>query len=189
VAPDNLEGTANMILQIIKTNPGSYLRKIKENLNISMGTTQYHLDKLEKMGRITSTRNGLHKHYFPIGVFEENEKEILQVLGQETAREIIMTIIEKQAPTQTDIVNSVGISGASANWHLKRLIAIKLVEEIREGHFKRYRMFDIKTSTYVTTLMRNYYPTIWNKWSNRLIEIFLSLSNDEHKLEGEGDKT
>ena len=35
------------------------------------------------------------KHYFPIGVFQENEKEIFQVLGQETAREVIMTIIEK----------------------------------------------------------------------------------------------
>lgn len=130
------------------------------------------------------------KHYFPIGVFQENEKEIFQVLGQETAREIIMTIIEKQKPTQTDIVKNVRISGASANWHLKRLMAIKLIEEIRDGHFKRYRMFDIKTSTYVTTLMRNYYPTIWNKWSNRLIEVFLSLSNAEEKLENEEeDKT
>ena len=181
MAPDELEGTANMILQIIKANPGTYLRKIKENLNISMGTTQYHLDKLEKMGRITSTRNGLHKHYFPIGVFGENEKEILQVLGQETAREIIMTIIEKQAPTQTDIVNRVGISGASANWHLKRLIAIKLVEEIKDGKYKRYLIFDIKTSKYITTLMQNYYPNIWNKWSNRLIEIFLSLSSGVDK--------
>jgi len=179
VGGDELEGTANMILQIIKLNPGSHLRMIKEGMNISMGTTQYHLDRLEKSGRITSTRNGLHKHYFPIGIFQENEKEILQVLGQETAREILMTIIEKQTPTQTDIVNSVGISGASVNWHLKRLIAIKLVEEIKDGHFKRYHIFDIETSKYITTLMRNYYPNIWNKWSNRLIEIFLSLSSEE----------
>jgi len=189
VGGDELEGTANMILQIIKLNPGSHLRMIKEDMNISMGTAQYHLDRLEKSGRITSTRNGLHKHYFPVGIFHENEKEILQVLSQETAREILMTIVEKQNPTQTDIVKNVGISGASANWHLKRLRAIKLIEEIRDGHFKRYRMFDIKTSTYVTALMRNYYPTIWNKWSNRLIEIFLSLSNEEHKLESEEDKT
>ncbi|TVP41795.1 winged helix-turn-helix transcriptional regulator [Candidatus Nitrosocosmicus arcticus] len=187
---DELEGTANMILQIIKLNPGSHLRMIKKDMNISMGTTQYHLDRLEKSGRITSTRNGLYKHYFPLGIFHENEKEILQVLSQETAREILMTIIEKQTPTQTDILNSVEISGASANWHLKRMMAIKLIEEIRDGHFKRYRMFDIKTSTYVTTLMRNYYPTIWNKWSNRLIEVFLSLSNAEEKLENEEeDKT
>lgn len=184
---DNLEGTANLILQMIKLNPGCHLRMIKEGVDISMGTTQYHLDKLEKMGRITSTRSGLHKHYFPIGVFGENEKEILQVLGQETTREIIMTVIEKQSPTQTDIVKRVGISGPSVSWHLKRLMAIKLLEEIKDGKHKRYKVFDITTSKYITTLMRNYYPTVWNKWSNRLIEIFLSLSNEEHKLESQED--
>lgn len=90
-----------------------------------------------------------------------------------------MTIMEKLTPTQTDIVNSVGISGASINWHLKRLIVIKLVEEMKDGHFKRYHVFDLETSKYITSLMRNYYPNIWNKWSNRLIEIFLSLSSEE----------
>ena len=29
--------------------------------------------------------------------------------------------------------------------------------------------------------MQNYYPNIWNKWSNRLIEIFLSLSSGVDK--------
>jgi hypothetical protein len=47
------------------------------------------------------TRLGLYKHYFPVGIFQENEKEILQVLGQETTREILMLIIERQAPIQT----------------------------------------------------------------------------------------
>lgn len=50
------------------------------------------------MERITSTKLGLYKHYFPVGIFQENEKEILQVLGQETTREILMLIIKRQAP-------------------------------------------------------------------------------------------
>jgi hypothetical protein len=45
------------------------------------------------MGRITFTRSGLFKHYFPVGVFETNEKEILQVLSQEMARRILMFIV------------------------------------------------------------------------------------------------
>ena len=52
------EGTADMILRIIGSNPGSHLRKIKQDVNISMGTVQYHLDRLEKREKITSTRNG-----------------------------------------------------------------------------------------------------------------------------------
>lgn len=53
---DELGDTAERILQFIQQNPGCHLRKIKVMMHISLGTAQYHLDRLEKMGRITSTR-------------------------------------------------------------------------------------------------------------------------------------
>ena len=174
--------TADRILQFIQNNPGCHLRGIKNMIQISQGTVQYHTDRLEKMGRITSTTTGLYKHYFPVGVFQNNEKEILQILRQETTRQILMYIVEQQSPTQTDIVNSVGISASSVNWHMKRLLEFKLVEEIKEGKYKRYQLHDRKVSSqYITALMRNYYPAIWEKWSDRLIEIFLSFSGSESK--------
>ena len=174
--------TSERILHFVQNNPGSHLRKIKETIRISQGTVQYHTDRLEKMGRVTSTRRGLYKHYFPVGIFQNNEKEILQVLSQETARRILMFIVEEQAPTQTDIVNSIEISASSVNWHIKRLIEFRLVREIKEGKYKRYRLEDRKVSSkYITALMRNYYPAVWEKWSDRLIEIFLSMSGSETK--------
>jgi predicted transcriptional regulator len=178
---DELGETAQRILYFIQNNPGCHLRKIKEMMHISMGTVQYQLDRLDKMGRITSTRTGLYKHYFPVGVFQDNEKEILQILSQETAREILMIIIEQRAPTQTDTVNSIHISAASVSWHIKRLIEFNLVEEIKEGKFKRYQLHNRKVSSkFISTLMRNYYPAIWDKWSNRLVNIFLSLSRGDN---------
>lgn len=181
VENDQLGETAERILQLVHNNPGCHLRKIREMIQISQGTVQYHTDRLEKIGRITSTRSGLYKHYFPAGVFRNNEKEILQILSQETTRQILMFIVEQQTPTQTDIVNSIGISASSVNWHLKRLIEFKLVEEIKEGKYKRYQLQDRNISKYITALMRNYYPAIWEKWSDRLIDIFLSMSRSETK--------
>jgi predicted transcriptional regulator len=174
--------TSKRILLFIQNNPGCHLRKIREMIGISQGTVQYHTDRLEKMGRITSTRSGLYKHYFPVGIFQNNEKEILQILRQETARQILVFIVERQAPTQTDIVNSVGISASSVNWHMRRLVEFRLVEEIKEGKYKRYQLQDRRVSSkYITELMRNYYPGIWEKWRDRLIEIFLSMSGGETK--------
>ena len=174
--------TADRILQFIQNNPGCHLRGIKDMIQISQGTVQYHTDRLEKMGRITSTTSGLYKHYFPVGVFQNNEKEILQILTQETTRQILMYIVEQKSPTQTDIVNSIGISASSVNWHMKRLIEFRLVEEIKEGKYKKYQLHDRKVSSqYITALVRNYYPAIWEKWSDRLIEIFLSFSGSESK--------
>ena len=56
---DELGDTAERILQFIQQNPGCHLCKFKVMTHISLGTVQYHLDRLEKMGRITSTRLGL----------------------------------------------------------------------------------------------------------------------------------
>ncbi len=103
------------ISYFVQDNPGCHLRRIKRVLGISMGTVQYQLDKLEKLGRVTSTRRGLYKYYFPAGLFKENEKEILEVLTHETARKILMFIIEQKSPTQTDIVNTVRISARSVS--------------------------------------------------------------------------
>jgi hypothetical protein len=46
------------------------------------------------MQKITSARQGSYKFYFSYGIFKDNEKNILQVLSQDTARKILMFIIE-----------------------------------------------------------------------------------------------
>lgn len=172
---DESDDTVDKVLYFIQDNPGCHLRRIKREIGISMGTVQYHLHKLEKMGRVTSTRRGLYKYYFPAGLFRENEKEILEVLTHETARKILMFIIEQKSPTQTDIVNSVRISARSISWHVGRLIALKMIREIKDGKYKRYQLQDDAKD--ILTLLRSYYPSVWDKWSMRVVEMFLSLSS------------
>lgn len=164
------------VLQYIQENPGCHLRQIKRELALSMGTMQYHLNALEKQGKISSERHNLHRYYFPIGLFEQKERHILKILNQETAREILMVILEKKSPTQTDIANLIGVSPASANWHMGRLLEFGLISETKDGKFKKYTLrIDAR---HVVSLMRNYHPNIWNKWSNQLAEVFLSLSGE-----------
>jgi predicted transcriptional regulator len=166
------------VLQYIQENPGCHLRQIKRELDMSMGTIQYHLNLLDKQGKVSSERQNLHKYYFPIGLFEQNEKDILKILNQETAREILMLILEKN-PTQTDIANIIKISSASVNWHIQRLVELGLILVHKDGKFKKYTLgIDSKN---IVSLMKNYHPNIWNKWSNRLAEMFLSLSKEEEQ--------
>ena len=172
---DESDDTVDKVLCFIQDNPGCHLRRIKREIGISMGTVQYHLHKLEEIGRVTSTRRGLYKYYFPAGLFRENEKEILEVLTHETARKILMFIIEQKSPTQTDIVNSVRISARSISWHVGRLIALKMIREIKDGKYKRYQLQDDAKD--ILTLLRSYYPSVWDKWSMRVVEMFLSLSS------------
>ena len=87
---DESDDTVGKVLCFIQDNPGCHLRRIRRAMNVSMGTVQYQLEKLEKMGKITSSRRGLYKYYFAAGLFKENEKDILEVLTHETARKILM---------------------------------------------------------------------------------------------------
>ncbi len=144
-----------------------------------MGTVQYHLDKLEKAGRITSQKQGLHKYYFLVGAFEENEKQLLEVLSNETARDMLMFIIEQKYPSQSEISKHIGISSPSVSWQIRRLLDYGIIDEIKEGRFKRYKLHG--DSKHIVALLKNYYPGIWNRWSNRLAEIFLSLSQGEEE--------
>lgn len=179
---DDIEGNTKRVLLFIQENPSCHLRKIRNDLKISMGTAQYHLYKLEMLYRITSQKQGLHKYYFAAGTFRENEKELLQVLSNETARDILMLIAEQQAnPSQTDIVKHIGISPPSVNWHVKRLLTSRIIDEIKEGKFKRYKLHDEPKQ--VIALLKNYYPSVWDRWSNRLAEMFLSMSTYTIKSE------
>ena len=166
------------ILRFIRDNPGCHLRKIKDELDLAMGTVQYHLDRLEKAGRVTSQKQSLHKYFFLVGVFEENEKQLLEALSNETARDILMFIIEqKKYPSQGEISKHIGISSPSISWQIKRLQDYGIIDEIKEGKFKRYKLHG--DSKQFVGLLKNYYPSIWNRWSNRLAEIFLSLSQGD----------
>ena len=173
------DNTTDQILRFIRENPSCHLRKIKKELDLAMGTVQYHLDRLEKAGRITSQKQGFHKYYFVVGAFEENEKHLLEVLSNETAREILMFIIEQKYPSQNEISRHIGISSPSVSWQIKRLQNYKVIDEIKEGRFKRYKLRGDPKQ--VVALLKNYYPSIWSRWSNRLAEMFLSLSQGEEQ--------
>ena len=174
---DSQNSNTQRVLQFIQQNPGCHLREIKRELDMSMGTIQYHLNLLEKEGKVIFEKQYLYKNYYPVGLFKQNEKNILRVLKLETARDIIMYIIEKSNPTQTEIVEKLGLSAASISWNLARLTESEIIGEIKDGRFKRYVMLENPKD--IARLMKNYHPTMWTNWSNRLAETFLSFSKEE----------
>ncbi len=176
---DGLIDNSERVLRFIQQNLGYHLRRIKRDLDMPMGTIQYHLEYLEKSGKINSEKHGFHRFYFPVGIFEEHQKNILKILNQETTREILLFIIETKQPTQSDIVQYVKISPPSVNWHISRLIGFEIISEVKDGKFKRYKF--IGNSDSIVKLLKNYHPTLWNNWSNRLAEMFLSLGLEDKK--------
>jgi len=90
-----------------------------------------------------------------------------------------MFIIEQKNPNQTDIANRIRLSAPSISWHVARLTELAIITESKEGKYKRYQLRG--DPKHLASLMKNYYPSLWDRWSNRLAEMFLSLSREEEK--------
>ena len=81
------------IYDFISENPGFHLRELSRNMDISFGSLRHHLYFLEKQGLITTKIDGRYTRYYITQTMGRKEKEILNLLRQETPLRIIMLLI------------------------------------------------------------------------------------------------
>ena len=136
---------------------------------MAMGVVQYHLYRLEKEGEIVSRRRGLYKRFYPILVFGDRELEIMNVLAQETERDLLLFLMQNPNATQKELSGYARVSPSSINWHMQRLSKSRLIETKHEGANVRYL---IKANpAEMLALLKSYHPAIWEKWADRLADI------------------
>ncbi|HET7285782.1 MAG TPA: winged helix-turn-helix domain-containing protein [Nitrososphaeraceae archaeon] len=71
-------------------------------------------------------------------VISEQHELILPCLRQDTARDIIIYLIEHTGSTQSDIAKFKNLSAPTINWHMSRLIEAGVVISTREWKTVRY---------------------------------------------------
>jgi len=175
-ARDNDEETSEnrqRIYEFIKNNPGAHLRMICRELELAMGATQHHLAILEQSGRIKSKRINLYRHYYASEVLDV-QHALLAFLRQESARDILLYLIEHPNSTQSDIANFKNFSLPTISWHMSRLVESRIVSTRKEGKIIKYSVIDVKS---VAALVRVYHPNIWDKLTDSLAEMFLELAS------------
>lgn len=166
-------------MEYVGGHPGAHLREIKRGLNIGMGTIQYHLYTLEREGKIVSRRQGLRKRFYQSLIFGERQQQILDVLSQENERDILLFLVGHQDCTQKALVDHVGLSPGTVNWHIKRLQAAGLVEARHEGQFVRYTIPGDRGE--VLRLLKVYHPGIWEKLADRLADTLAEIGESERR--------
>jgi len=174
----SLDPTQQRVLVFITAHPGVHLREICRALSLAMGNAQYHVGRLERDGRITSARRGLYKFFYPANLFGERQREVLSVLSLDTPRELLLNIIGHPGSTQVELAAGTDLSQPTASWHLKRLVEIGIVERHQEGRVVTYT---VTREGEIATFIKSYHPTVWERWSSRLADIFIAYSGEEKK--------
>ena len=172
---DEMDGTQRKILEFISSHPGVHLREICRALGLAMGDVQYHIRRLERDGRITSTRRGLYKFFYPANLFGEKQREVLSVLSLDRPRELLLNIVEHPGSTQEGLALATGVSQATVSWHLKRLVDLGIVVRGQQG---RVASYSVARGGEIASFIKTYHPTVWERWSSRLADIFIAYSGE-----------
>ena len=157
------------ILEFIRMNPGAHLRKIKRELNLAMGVIQYHLYKLERERIVVSVRHGLYKRFYADKGIGVHDREILNILSQETERDLLLYVIKNPPASQKELSQFARISASSTNWHMGRLSRAGFVQPRREGGFVFYAV--VRDRARILELLKRHHPRIWERWAERLADI------------------
>lgn len=170
------QGNHERVYKCVASHPGIHLRKVSRSLDLAIGDVQYHLDRLEKEGKIRSTRHGLYRFFYTADLFGEEDGPVLAALSQATPRELLLHLIDSPDMSQEELATAANLSQPTVSWHMKRLADLGLVQRSQRGRSVAYRVTG--NTAQIALFIRNYHPGVWDRWSGRLTEILLAFGSE-----------
>lgn len=172
--PSLTNPTQSRVYGYIRAHPGVHLRKISRQLGLAIGDVQYHIHRLERDGAIKSVRRGLYRFFYASSLVGDDGGAMLAALSQDTPRELLLHLVESPASTQEDLAQATGLSQPSISWHMKRLAELGVIRRRQNGRFVSYHL--VGDVGEMASFVRNYHPSVWERWSARLAGVMVALS-------------
>jgi DNA-binding MarR family transcriptional regulator len=142
LAPDVTEGPRADILECVSRTPGAHLRGIERMTGLPLGQVLYHLDRLERMGLVVSSKDAGFRRYYLTKDVGRNEKRYLAALRHAVPRRIVLALLETPGLTHKDLTPLLGVAGSTLSFHLERLLASGVLVREKVGAALRYRVSD-----------------------------------------------
>lgn len=118
---DSKSNARDAIAGYLAATPGAHFSKIRDDLGLETGETQYHLRRLEKQGTVESRRDGDYRRYFPAHEFDEFEQVALGIFRRETPRGMVVELLRDPAVTASEIASQLGVSPPTVSKHAAHL--------------------------------------------------------------------
>jgi predicted transcriptional regulator len=128
------------IIQFVNETPGIRYRELLRRTGVSNGVLSYHLNLLDNSGRIQVHRiNNRVTRYFSHDVSTE-ESNSIGLLRQNTARKIILYILESGPCGFNDIVTYTKKVPSTVSWHLSRLKDANIITVRKQNEQNYYEI-------------------------------------------------
>jgi predicted transcriptional regulator len=126
------------ILQFLFKYPCTHLHEIARNLDFSLNTTRWHLQKLKEIGYLDVHEIGNKKLYYPNNSLKELDKKILGVLNDKKFTQLYLEIKKTPGITQKELYSILEKKQSTIAENLEILEKHNLVYSQRDGRNRRY---------------------------------------------------
>lgn len=123
--------TRTVIRAHIEENPGIHFNELVRSLEMSTGQVQYHVYRLLNTGKLIEERLYGRTHYYP-PTYDAWDRRTLALLRQETARDILMSLLAAPGARPNDVANRIDIARSTLEHHVGHLVEQDLVEKRRD---------------------------------------------------------
>lgn len=168
----NLE-SRNRVYQIIESSPGLHFRELQRRSGMAVGALQYHLDTLQKNHLIRVEKQGRFNRYFSVrGAQLGLQEKTMSSLRQQSARKIIIFLLEKKRATNFEIATAVQLSASTVSWQLAKLVKAGIVAEKRAG---KQKLFFVVNPNDTAKLLIDYKKTFFDTLVDNFVETWQEL--------------
>jgi len=139
---DVAAGPRAKILRCIQECPGIHLRQIERDTSLALGQVLYHLDRLERMGVVVSSREGGFRRFYRSHDVARGEKPFIGALRQPLPRAIQLALLDEGPRTHKELQARAKVAASTLSFHLQRLVSAGIIVRERVGTQNVYALAD-----------------------------------------------
>lgn len=128
VKQPNKQDKRILIYGHIQKQPYLHLSELSRELQIPKTTLIHHLIYLEKNGSIISKKEGRYTRYCIVNEISNTEKKILNILRQDTTRDVLLYISLSMGASQIELAKELEKNPKTIQFHLKKLLDLDIIE-------------------------------------------------------------
>jgi len=123
------------IYEFISKNPGTHIGKISKEKKMSKSSVIYHLKVLKKQGLIEEKTNGMYRRIYLIDSIGSKEKELVDLLRQDTPRKIFIYLGFSISFTKSELSKELNLTPSTIDHHVKKFLKLGIIEKapIKKG--------------------------------------------------------
>jgi len=133
-----MNSTRRRILQYLSRYPCLHLHGIAKSMGLTTNNAKWHLDKLLENGYLSTLKMGNKRIYFPTGMIDIEDVNILALLNNSNSARIFPVIASTPGITQKEISKIVDTKQQTLIDKMKLFEKVGLITSVRDGRYRRY---------------------------------------------------